>query len=80
MAIASMIIQAAGERTNTVIAALEDICGITVHSVTAKEEIIIVVETDSLAEVTQIARQVEQLSHVLGVFPAYISTADEPLS
>jgi len=77
MAIASMIVQPANNRINEVAAALGAMYGITVHTTTPKQEVIVVVEAKSLAAVAEIAKQVERMADVLGVFPAYITTADQ---
>lgn len=77
MAIASMIVQPVTYQLNKVVEELSAISGITVHSTTSKAEIIILIEADSLQSVNEIAQQVEKLAHVLGVFPTYVTTADE---
>ncbi|TCL37364.1 periplasmic nitrate reductase chaperone NapD [Anaerospora hongkongensis] len=77
MAIASMIIQPAANATERVATELSGLCGVTVNSITSKQEIIIVVEAASLNAVSEVAHAVEAISGVLGVFPSYITVADE---
>lgn len=77
MAIASMIVQPVSQKLEQVIVELAAITGITVHTTTPKEDIIIIVEADSLNAVEVLARYVEQLDGVLGVYPSYVTTADE---
>lgn len=77
MAIASMIVQPVTNQLNKVVEELSAISGVTVHSTTPKAEIIILIEADSLHSVNTISQEVEKLTHVLGVFPTYITTADE---
>ncbi|WP_094605739.1 Chaperone NapD [Sporomusa silvacetica DSM 10669] len=77
MAISSMVIQPVTGSINMVSQALSAISGVTVHSVSPKQEIIIVVEATSLKQVNEVARTIEVIPGVLGVFPTYITTADE---
>ncbi len=77
MAISGMIIQPKPDSVNAVAHALSGINGVTVHSVTPKQEIIVVVEAASLQQVNEVARSLEVIPGVLGVFPTYITTADE---
>jgi len=77
MAISSMIVQPMHGSASAVSKALADIDGVTVHSVTLKQEIIVVVEATSLQQINEIARTIEVIPCVLGVFPTYITTADE---
>lgn len=77
MAISSMIVQPVTNSVDTVVKALTDLAGVTVHSITPKQEIIIIAEAASLQQVNEVARTIEGIPGVLGVFPAYITTADE---
>ena len=77
MAISSMIVQPMNGSASAVSKALADMDGVTVHSVTLKQEIIIVLEATSLKQVNEAARTIEVIPGVLGVFPTYITTADE---
>lgn len=77
MAISSVIVQPANNKMAKVVAELSAIYGVTVHTTTAKQEIIIIVEADSLDALNKIAHDLEKIEDVLGVFPAYITTADE---
>lgn len=77
MAISGMIIQPKPDSVNAVSQALSGMSGVTVHSVTPKQEIIVVVEAASLQQVNEVARTLEVIPGVLGVFPTYITTADE---
>lgn len=77
MAIASMIVLPAADRAVPVAQTLSGIPGISVHSLTAKGEIIVLTEADSLDALSRLSRQLEAVPDVLGVFPAYVTTADE---
>lgn len=77
MAIASIIVQPAANATERVTKELSRICGVTMNSITPKQEILIVVEAASLDAISEVAHAVEAISGVLGVFPAYITVADE---
>lgn len=77
MAISSMIVQLAADSLERITEELARINGVTVHSVTPKQEIIIVVEATSLNAVNEVARKIEGIPGILGVFPTYITTADE---
>ncbi|SDD57406.1 chaperone NapD [Sporomusa acidovorans] len=77
MAISGMLIQPRTDAVSAVAKALSDIEGVTVHSVTPQQEIIIVVEAASLQQISEVARTLETIPGVLGVFPTYITTADE---
>lgn len=77
MAISGMLIQPKPDSVNAVSLALSGINGVTVHSVTPKREIIVVVEAASLQQINEVARTLEVIPGVLGVFPTYITTADE---
>lgn len=77
MAISSMIVQPMTGSVGTVLKAFAVIDGVTVHSVTPKQEIIIIVEATSLQQVNEIARTLEVIPGILGVFPTYITTADK---
>jgi len=77
MAISSMIVQPAAHSLKRITEELSNTTGVTVHSVTPKQEIIIVVEAASLDGINKAARTIEAISGVLGVFPAYVTTADE---
>lgn len=77
MAIASMIVQpspASVLRIRDELTALE---GVTVHCVTPKGEVIVLVEAGSLQAVERIARDMEGIPGVFGVFPTYITLEDE---
>lgn len=77
MAIASMIVQPAPGQTGPVAERLARLGGVTVHAVTPKQEIIVVVETASLEEANLAARSIEAVPGVLGVYPSYVTVADE---
>lgn len=77
MAISSMIVQPASGSVNVVARELSAIDGVAVHAITPKQEIIIVVEADSLDAIDTVAQTIEATVGVLGVFPAYITTADQ---
>lgn len=77
MAISSMIVQPMTGSVGAVLKAFADIDGVTVHSVTPKQEIIIIVEATSLQQVNEIAHTLEVIPGILGIFPTYITTADE---
>jgi nitrate reductase NapD len=77
MAIASMIVQPVAGLIRQVTEALTGINGVTVHTVTDKQEIIIVVEAASLDIVSETARHIEGINGVVNVCPSYVTTADE---
>lgn len=76
MAISSMVIQVTSE-IDKVVAELSKISGVTVHTTTPKQEVIIVVEALTLEDLSQIAENLQTLPGVIGVFPAYVTTEDE---
>lgn len=73
MAIASMIIQPVLEHMDRVAAELAAFDGVTVHSATPNQQIIIVIEAPSLSGIGEIARNLEGLTGVIGVYPTYIN-------
>ncbi len=80
MAISSMIIQTSPNAVQRVTEELAGICGVSVHGVSPKQEIIIVVESVSLSAAVDTARKIEAITGVLGVFPAYVTMADEDVT
>jgi nitrate reductase NapD len=76
MAIASMIVQPSPASVFLVKEELASLGGVTVHSVTEKQEVIVLVEADSLASIERIARDIQAIPGVFGVFPTYITTED----
>jgi nitrate reductase NapAB chaperone NapD len=77
MAIASMIIQPHSVCMDRVMEELAAIEHVTVDSTTLKHEIIIVVEAPTLDDVSAVARKIEGITGVAGVFPVYVTTEDE---
>lgn len=77
MAIASMIVQPANDAVDRVIAELTGISGVTVHTTTPNNQIIVVVEAPSLDDVNFLAKTMELIPGVAGVFPTYVYTEDD---
>ena len=77
MAIVSMIVQPAAGLESGVTKLLSELGGVTVQAVSPRQEIILLIEAASLDVVKEIAGVIETTPGVLGVFPAYITTADE---
>lgn len=78
MAIASLIVLPAADRTAPVAKTLSGIPGVSVHSLTAKGEVIVLTEAADLDSLNRLSRRIADVPDVLGVFPAYVTTADEP--
>jgi nitrate reductase NapAB chaperone NapD len=76
MATASMIIQPASGYTDRLAGELAAINGVTVHTVTQNQQIIILVEAPTLEEVSLTGRTIENLTGVSGVYPAYVNEDD----
>lgn len=72
MTIASMIIQPSLGQLDQVAARLSATDGVTVHTATHNQQVIIVVEAPSLSDISDIARNIEQQEGVSGVYPTYI--------
>ncbi|WP_371373071.1 chaperone NapD [Sporomusa aerivorans] len=77
MAISSMIVKPRIASVEQVTGLLAGMKGVSVHAVTDRQEIIIVVEAASLNLINETARCIGAQPGVLGVFPAYITMADE---
>jgi nitrate reductase NapAB chaperone NapD len=77
MAIASMLVQSSPDALVHVADALTEMPGVTVHTTTPEHNIVIVVETPDLDEVNAIAKSIEGTDGVVGVYPVYVTTADE---
>jgi nitrate reductase NapAB chaperone NapD len=71
MAIASLIVQAKEGLAEQVVAKIEPIDGLTVHSVTENHEIIVVVEAPTLGEISVLGRSIEENEDVWSVTLAY---------
>lgn len=77
MAIASMIVQPIAQDIENITTQLAQFKEVEIHSVSPKGEIIILLETDNLNVLHAVCTKIEQLEDVAGVFPSYITTADE---
>lgn len=73
MTIASMIVQPAPACAGQVAAELTVLDGVTVHSITPSQQIIVVIEALSLQGVSDIARNIESRPGVSGAYPAYVN-------
>lgn len=75
MAIASVLVQTTNENTERIKQQLQDCARI--ESVSPKGEIILLLEADNLDALHACCLQLEQIDGVSGVFPTYVTTADE---
>ncbi|WP_110954903.1 chaperone NapD [Anaerosinus massiliensis] len=77
MAIASIIVQPIAQDIENITSQLAQFQEIEIHSVSPKGEIILLLEADNLNVMHTVCTKIEQLKGVAGVFPSYITTADE---
>lgn len=77
MAIASIIVQPITQNTENITTQLAQFKDVEIHSVSPKGEIILLLEADNLNVMHAVCNKIEQLKGVAGVFPSYITTADE---
>lgn len=77
MAISSVIIQTTLANVEKVKTELADFPEASIETVSPKGEIVVILETDSLDALHAVCLKMEQLSGVTGVYPSYVTTADE---
>lgn len=75
MLIASMIVKAPAENAPGIAQALEKIPGLTLYGVHKEENIIVVAEAESAAELEKLSQSIMlEFPEVIGVFPTYLAS------
>ena len=64
-------------RSEEIISELEKISGVSLKGKSPKGELILLIEAESLDELHKKCRQLEKMDGVLGIYPSYVTTADE---
>ena len=77
MAISGLIMKIKSARREEILSELEKISGVSFEQDTPEGDFILLVEEKNLGALHKICQKLEKLDGVLGVYPAYVTTADE---
>ena len=77
MAIAGAIMKTESARREEVKRELENFSGVSWQQDTPEGDMILLIEADSLQALHKICQKLEKLDGALGVYPSYVTTADE---
>ena len=77
MALGSMLLQMKPEAEKYLRSRLAELPGVSVEERTPGGELVLVAETEDLAALHRLSREIEQLPGVLGLYPSYVTTEDE---
>ncbi|MBQ4404576.1 MAG: chaperone NapD [Selenomonadaceae bacterium] len=77
MAIAGAIMKTESARREEVKRELENFSGVSWQQDTPEGDMILLIETDNLQALHKICQKLEKLDGALGVYPSYVTTADE---
>ena len=64
-------------RREKIISELEKISGVSFEQETPAGELILLIESGNLDALQETCQRLEKLEGVLGIYPAYVTTADE---
>ena len=77
MAMSSAIMKTKSARREEIIFELEKFSGVSLEQETPDGEMILLIEAENLGGLHKTCQQLEKLDGVLGLYPAYVTTADE---
>lgn len=77
MAISGVIMKIQTARREKIISELEKILGVSFEQETPAGELILLIESGNLDALQETCQRLEKLEGVLGIYPAYVTTADE---
>ena len=77
MAISGVIMKIQTARREKIISELEKISGVSFEQETPAGELILLIESGNLDALQETCQRLEKLEGVLGIYPAYVTTADE---
>ena len=77
MAISGAIMKIKSARREEILGELEKISGVSFEQETPDGELILLIEEKNLAALHKVCLRLEKLDGVLGVYPSYVTTADE---
>ena len=77
MAISGAILKVNSERRELVRREVEKFSGVSWQQDTPEGDMILLIEAENLQSLHKICQKLEKLDGVLGVYPSYVTTADE---
>ena len=77
MAISGVIMKTKSARREEILSELEKISGVNFEQETPEGDLILLVEDKNLEALHKTCQKLGKLDGVLGVYPAYVTTADE---
>ena len=77
MAISGAIMKIKSARREEILGELEKVSGVSFEQETNDGELILVIEAKNIETLHKVCVRLEKLDGVLGVYPSYVTTADE---
>ena len=77
MAISGTILKIKPARREEILQELERLSGVSLEQETLDGDLILLIEAENLQALHKTCQRLEKLDGVLGVYPAYVTTADE---
>ena len=77
MAISGVVVKIKSEAAENVQHELGKIAGVDIETTSPQGDLIVVVEADNIDNLHKTCMKIEKLNGVLGVYPSYVTTADE---
>ena len=77
MAISSTIMKIKSARREDILDELEKISGVSFEQETTDGDLILLIEEKNIETLHKVCLRLEKLDGVLGVYPSYVTTADE---
>ena len=77
MAISGVVVKIKSEAAENVQRELGKMTGVDIETTSPQGDLIVVVEADNIDNLHKICMKIEKLNGVLGVYPSYVTTADE---
>ena len=77
MAISGVIMKIQSARREEILAELEKFSGVSFQQETPDGELILLTEAENLGALHKTCQRLEKLDGVLGIYPSYVTTADE---
>ena len=77
MAIMGAVMKIKSARREEIKHKLEKFSGVSLESESPEGEIILLIEAENLGALHKTSQKLEKLDGVLGIYPAYVTTADE---
>ncbi len=77
MAISGAIMKIKSARRENILSELEKISGVSFQQETPDGELILLIEAENLGALHKTCLNLEKVDGVLGVYPSYVTTADE---